>query len=86
MTLPVNPLGGTGTPVVTQPPLEGGPLNQNVDTTFNIAIHGGSQPVIDYHQDAFFIPKADSVYDAFGPSTVEMEKKLCVLEEKMKVI
>ncbi|XP_050897049.1 uncharacterized protein LOC127103851 [Lathyrus oleraceus] len=39
----------------------------------------------DYH-DAFFTPKANLVYDAFGPSTTEMETKLCVLEERIKDI
>lgn len=52
----------------------------------NIPINGGFQPEIDDPRDAFFIPEADSVYDAFRLSTTEVEKMFCVLEEKMKAI
>lgn len=80
------PLGGAGTPIVTQPPPKGSPVNQNVGPIVNIHVIGGAQPEIDDHPDAFFIPRVDSVCDAFGPSTAKVEKKLCVLYEKMKTI
>lgn len=76
--MPVNPLGGNGTPVVTQSPPKGGPVNQNVAHTFNIYV--GSQTEMEDHQYAFFIPKVDSVYDAYGPSPADVEKKFCILE------
>lgn len=38
ITLPVNSVMGTSTPIVTQPPPEGGPVNQNDGPTFNIPI------------------------------------------------
>ncbi|XP_050918478.1 uncharacterized protein LOC127135895 [Lathyrus oleraceus] len=80
VTLQVN------TPVMTQRPPEGGPMNQNIGAAFNILVNGGDQPKIDDHHDAFFIPKDDSFYDTFGPSTAEVEKNLCALEENMKSI
>lgn len=86
VTLPVNPLGGTNTHVVTQLSPEGGPMYQNVAHTFNIPVNRRTQLKIDDHHDAFFTLKDDSVYDTFGPSTAEMETKLCALEEKMKDI
>lgn len=83
LTMLVNPLGDN-TPIVTQPPHEGGPIHQNVVDTFAITVQGGAQTNIDDHQDTFLIPKVDYVYDAYRPSLVEVDKKLCVLEEKMK--
>lgn len=74
----VKPLGGTGTSVVTQPHLKDGPVNQNDTYTFNIHVHGGAQTEMDDHHDAFFIAKVDSIYDAFGTSFTEVDKKLCV--------
>lgn len=84
LTMPVNPLGGNGTLVVIYPPPEGGPVHQNAAHTFSIPVHVGAHTEIDDHQDAFFIPKVDSVYDAYGPSPAEVEKKFCILEDKMK--
>ena len=86
ITLLVNQLGGIGTAIVTQTPPEGGLVNKNVGPTFNIHVNGGAHPEMDDHRDDFFISKVDSIYDAFGPPTAEVEKKFCVLEEKMKAI
>lgn len=86
MTLPVNPLGGTNPPIVTHPPLEGGHVNHNIGATFNIHVNEEGQPEIDDPHDASFLPKVDSVYNTFEPSTAEVEKKFCILEENMKYI
>lgn len=51
VTIPVNPLGGIGTPIVTQPPPERGPVCQNTAQTFNIHVNRRAQPEIDDHQD-----------------------------------
>lgn len=72
VTLPMNPLGGTSTHVVAQPPHEGGPLYQNVAHMFNIPVSGKAQPEIDDHQDAFFTTRSNSIYDSFGSSTIEI--------------
>lgn len=42
--------------------------------------------IIDDQHDAFFIPRADSVYDAFVPPTTEAEKKIYAIEEKLKTM
>ncbi|XP_050889680.1 uncharacterized protein LOC127094968 [Lathyrus oleraceus] len=86
VTIPVNPLGGAGTPVIAQPPLEKGPGYQNVAQAFNIPINGRAQPEIDDHQDAFFTIKVDSVYDTFGPSSADLERRLCMVKERFKVM
>ncbi|XP_050909313.1 uncharacterized protein LOC127123099 [Lathyrus oleraceus] len=39
---------------------------------------------IDYQNDVFFNPRLSSIYDAFGPPTAEVEKKVCAIEEKLK--
>ncbi|KAI5420326.1 hypothetical protein KIW84_044203 [Lathyrus oleraceus] len=73
MTIPVDPFGGAGTPIVTQPPPERVPVYQNVAQTFNIPVNGRAQPEMDDHQDAFFTTRANSVYDVFGPSPADFE-------------
>lgn len=64
-------MGGTGL-------VDGGPDHQNVAQTFHIPIQGGPQIEMDEHPESF--------YDAYGPSPAEVEKKFCVLEEKMKAM
>ncbi|XP_050897154.1 uncharacterized protein LOC127103973 [Lathyrus oleraceus] len=86
VTMPVNPLGGANTPVMTQPLAERGLVYQNVAQTFNIPVSGRAQPEIEYNQDAFFTTMADLVYDAFGPSPVDIERKFCMMEERFKAI
>ncbi|XP_050890901.1 uncharacterized protein LOC127096363 [Lathyrus oleraceus] len=70
--IPVGPLGGA-------PPLGGGgSANQNlvVPPVFEM----------DDQNDAFYNPREDSVYDAFGPASAEIDRKFCALEEKMKAM
>lgn len=86
VTIPVNPPEGAGTPVVTQPPPERGPMYQNVAQTFNIPVNGRVKPEIDDHQDAFFTTRVDFVYDAFGPSLTDLERKFRMMEDKLKAI
>ncbi|KAI5424587.1 hypothetical protein KIW84_030680 [Lathyrus oleraceus] len=86
VTIPVNPLGGAGTPVVAQPPPERGPGYQNTAHPFNILVNGRVQPEIDDHQDAFFTTKVDSVYDAFGPSPADLERRFCMVEDRFKAM
>ncbi|XP_050877153.1 uncharacterized protein LOC127080904 [Lathyrus oleraceus] len=86
VTILVNPLGGAGTPVVAQPPLERGPVYQNSNQTFNISANGRFQPEIDDQQDAFFTTKADSVYDIFGPSPADLERRFQMMEERFKAM
>lgn len=71
VTIPVDPPGGDGTPVISQPPPERVPVYQNAAQTFNIPVNGRDQPEINNHQDGFFTTRADSVYDAFGPSPAD---------------
>ncbi|XP_050919226.1 uncharacterized protein LOC127136743 [Lathyrus oleraceus] len=54
VTIPVNPPGGAGTPIVAQPPPVRGP--------------------------------ADSVYEAFGPSSVDLERRFQMMEERFKAM
>ncbi|XP_050890704.1 uncharacterized protein LOC127096137 [Lathyrus oleraceus] len=86
VTIPVNPLGGVGTPVVAQPPPERGPIYQNVAQTFNIPVNGRAQPEMDDQQDAFFTMKVDSVYEAFGPSPVDLKRRFQMMEERFKAM
>ncbi|KAI5399464.1 hypothetical protein KIW84_064711 [Lathyrus oleraceus] len=77
LTMPMNPLGGN-TPIVNQPPYEGDLVHQNTVDTFDITVQRGVQTEIDDHQDTFFIPKVNYVYDAYRPSLVEVEKKFWI--------
>lgn len=40
----------------------------------------------DDQHNAFFIPRASSIYDVFVPLIVEVEKKVRAIEEKLKVV
>lgn len=82
----VNPAMGNGVPTVSQAPLEGVPINLNVANTFHIYAQGESQADVDVHHDTFFMPKAESVYDAYGPSPVDIDRKLYMMEERFKKI
>lgn len=86
VTIPVNPPGGPGTLAVAQPPLERGPMYQNDNQTFNIPANGRFQPEIDDQQDAFFTTKVDSVYEAFGPSPVDLERRFQMMEDRFKAM
>ncbi|XP_050877383.1 uncharacterized protein LOC127081144 [Lathyrus oleraceus] len=82
----VNPPEGAGTPVITQPPPERVPVYQNAAQTFNIHINGRAQPEMDDHQDAFFTTRADLIYDAFGPSPADFERRFHMMEDEIKAI
>ncbi|KAI5428235.1 hypothetical protein KIW84_033293 [Lathyrus oleraceus] len=86
VTIPVNPPGGVGTLVVTQPPPERVPVYQNAAHTFNIPVNGRAQPEMDDHQDGFFTTRDDSVYDAFGPSPTDFDRRFRMMEDKLKAI
>lgn len=69
------------------------PLPQ-VDPSVHIGAPGGvpsvnlHPPVVEVgvQHDALFIPRAVSQYDAFGPATNEVEKKVRAIEEKLKAM
>ncbi|XP_050890749.1 uncharacterized protein LOC127096189 [Lathyrus oleraceus] len=86
VTIPVNPPGGAGTPAIAQPPPERGLVYQNANQTFNIPANGRFQPEIDDQQDAFFTTKADSVYEAFGPSPADIERRFQMVDERFKAM
>ncbi|XP_050918694.1 uncharacterized protein LOC127136143 [Lathyrus oleraceus] len=86
VTIPVNPPGGAGTPAVTQPPPKRGPVYQNANQTFNIPANERFQPEIDEQQDAFFTTKAYSVYEAFGLSPTDIERRFQMMEERFKAM
>lgn len=86
VTIPVNPLGGTDTPVVAQPPPNRGPVYQNANQTFNIPANGRFQPEIDDQQDVFFTTKAQLVYDTFGPSAADLEMRFQMMKERFKAM
>ncbi|XP_050876603.1 uncharacterized protein LOC127080316 [Lathyrus oleraceus] len=68
----MGPLGGA-------PPLGGGgPVNPNpvVPPDFEV----------DDQNDAFYNPREESVYDAFGPTSAKIDRKFRAIEEKMKVM
>lgn len=86
VTMPINPLRGAGTPVATQPPPERGPVYQNVVETFNIHVSGRAQPEIEDNQDAFFTIRDYSIFDAFGPSPGDLERRFYMMEDIFKEI
>lgn len=82
----MNPTGENDVPVVAQLPPKGVPINQNVSNTFHIPIQGGPQADVDDHHDTFFMPKDELMYDAYGPSSVDVDRKFCIIEERFKAI
>lgn len=53
-------------------------MNRNMDNPFVFEV--------DDHNDAFFNPRDESIYDAFGQTSVKIERKLRAIEEKMKAM
>lgn len=82
----MNPTRGNGVPVIAQPPYEGVPINLNAAIIFHIPAQGGSQADVDGYHDAFFMPKVESMYDAYGHSPAGIDKKFCIIEERFKAI
>lgn len=56
----------------------GGPVNQN---TINPPVFE-----VEDQNNALFNPRDESVYDAFGPTNAEIQRKFCAIEEKMKTM
>lgn len=81
---PMPPLGNPAIQILRVPPggipphVGGGPMNQNPV----------SPPVfeVDGQNDAFFNPRDESFYDAFVPTSAEIERKFRAIEEKIKVM
>ncbi|XP_050915298.1 uncharacterized protein LOC127130309 [Lathyrus oleraceus] len=86
VTIPVNPPGEASTPAVAHAPPERGMVYKNANQTFNIPANERFQPEIDDQQDAFFTTKADSVYEAFGPSPADLERRFQMMEERFKAM
>lgn len=70
-----------GTPVGVPPPVGGGPMNQN-----GVPVVNPHVLEVDNQDDAFFSPRDESTFNAFEPASTEIERKVCVIEEKMKEI
>lgn len=70
--IPMGPLGGV-------PPLGGGGL-----VNPNLVVPPDFEA--DDQNDTFYNPREESVYDAFGPASAEIDRKFCAIEEKMKAI
>ncbi|XP_050920371.1 uncharacterized protein LOC127138007 [Lathyrus oleraceus] len=70
--IPMGPPGGA-------PPLGGGgPVNPSP------VVPPGFE--VDEQNDAFYNPREESVYDAFGPTSAEIDRKFRAIEEKMKAM
>lgn len=70
-----------GPSVGVPPSLGGGPVNQNDAHSINTSVL-----VVNDLNDAFFSPRDESVYDVVGPTGAEIERKLCVIKEKVKAM
>ncbi|KAI5442996.1 hypothetical protein KIW84_011874 [Lathyrus oleraceus] len=68
-------------PVVTQVPLEGVPINLNAAKVFHVPAHGGSQADVDDHHSAFFVPIVESMYEPYGPSPTDIDRRLHMMDE-----
>lgn len=83
-TNPMPPLGNPPVQILVGPlgstPLlgGGGPANKNpiVPPVFEV----------DNHNDALYNPREDLIYDAFGQTNAEIDRKFRALEEKMKAM
>lgn len=70
------------------------PPQGNISVHIPVSASGGVPPSVinppiievDDQQDAFSSPKAASVYNAFGPPTNEVEKKVWVIEYNLKAM
>ncbi|XP_050891993.1 uncharacterized protein LOC127097532 [Lathyrus oleraceus] len=81
-----NPVMGNGAPIVTDANAEGVPTNLNVTHTFHVPVHGGSQVGTDDHDGDFFMPRNESVYEPFGPSSTELERRFQMMDERVRAI
>ncbi|XP_050889426.1 uncharacterized protein LOC127094663 [Lathyrus oleraceus] len=81
-----NPIIGNGISVINQAHVEGMPNNPNVAHTYHVPIQGGSQAGIEDHDGDFFMPRNESVYEPFGPPQNEYERKLKMMDERVRAI
>ncbi|XP_050919006.1 uncharacterized protein LOC127136501 [Lathyrus oleraceus] len=70
-----------GTPVGIPPLVGVGSLNPNVVPDVNPLFLE-----VDNQDNIFFSPRDESVFDAFGPVSTEIERKVCAIEEKLKAM
>ncbi|KAI5383969.1 hypothetical protein KIW84_071090 [Lathyrus oleraceus] len=81
-----NPAVGNGVPVVTHAHAEGVPTNLNVTHTFHVLVHGGSQVGADDRDGDFFMPRNEYMYEPFGPSPTELERRFQMMDERVRAI
>ncbi|XP_050896113.1 uncharacterized protein LOC127102826 [Lathyrus oleraceus] len=81
-----NPIIGNGIPIANQTHVERMPTNPNAAHTYHVPIHGGSQAGIEDHDGDFFRPRNESVYEPFGPPQNELERKLKMMDERVRAI
>ncbi|XP_050897288.1 uncharacterized protein LOC127104124 [Lathyrus oleraceus] len=81
-----NPIIGNGVPIANQTHVEGMPNNPNVANTYHVPIHGGSQAGTEDHDRDFFMHRNESVYEPFGPPQNELERKLKMMDERVRAI
>ncbi|XP_050919589.1 uncharacterized protein LOC127137147 [Lathyrus oleraceus] len=81
-----NHIMGNGVPIVTQAHAEGMPTNLNVAHTYHVPIHRGSQAGTEDHDGLFFVPRNESVYEPFRPPQAELERKLKMMDERVRAI
>lgn len=82
----INPTIGNKVPVVTQIPLEGVPVNLNAANTFHVPVHGGSQADVDDHHDALFVLRVELMYEPYGQSPADIDRKFRMRDERSKAI
>ncbi|XP_050908876.1 uncharacterized protein LOC127122613 [Lathyrus oleraceus] len=81
-----NPIMGNGVLIVTQAHAEGIPTNLNATHTYHVPIHRGSQAGTKDHNGDFFMPRNESVYETFRPPHTELERKLKMMDERVRAI
>ncbi|KAI5396865.1 hypothetical protein KIW84_062916 [Lathyrus oleraceus] len=81
-----NPITGNGIPIANQTHVEGMPTNPNAAHTYHVLIHGGSQAGTEDHDGYFFMHRNESVYEPFGPPQTELERKLKMMDERVRAI
>ncbi|KAI5430338.1 hypothetical protein KIW84_034790 [Lathyrus oleraceus] len=81
-----NPVIGNGILIVTQAHAEGMSTNPNAAHTYHVPIHCGSQASTEDQDGDFFVPKNESVYEPFGPPQTELERKLKIMDKRVRAI
>lgn len=81
-----NPIIGNEIPITNQTHVEGMPNNPNATHTYHVPIQGGSQDGTEDHDGDFFMPRNESMYEPFGPPQNELERKLKMMDERVRAI